>query len=421
MTRTTIESIEVIARTTSETGGLRKKGAASAAPFSFGTMLENVPGSVRVARLFGIDINIHFSWILIFFLVVLNLADSFPQQFPKWSNEKGLVVAAITAFLFFGSVLGHELAHSLVARRFRMSVSSITLFLLGGVANLRKEPPSAQAEFFMASAGPATSVLIGVVGLGVAFFLESRAALPNAEAVQAIAGYLGTVNLYLAAFNMIPGFPLDGGRVLRSLIWGITGNRTRATTIAARGGQLVAFALGAFVVYEVVVLQEASGLWLGLIAYFLYSAATSTLQQERVVSVVGDAKVGPLMTTDFRSTPPGVTVGQLIRDLVLPMNLRAIPVLSGENFIGLVAIGDLRKVDQARWAETPVEQVMTPASELPTASPDDPLTTALERFGETELPLLPVIKDGRLVGLLYRESVIGYVRMQEMLGLEGRR
>jgi Zn-dependent protease/CBS domain-containing protein len=384
-------------------------------------MLENVPGSVRVARLFGIDINIHFSWILIFFLVVLNLADSFPQQFPKWSNEKGLVVAAITAFLFFGSVLGHELAHSLVARRFRMSVSSITLFLLGGVANLRKEPPSAQAEFFMAAAGPATSVLIGVVGLGVAFLLDSRAALPNAEAVQAVAGYLGTVNLYLAAFNMIPGFPLDGGRVLRSLIWGITGNRTRATTIAARGGQLVAFALGAFVVYEVVVLQEASGLWLGLIAYFLYSAATSTLQQERVVSVVGDAKVGPLMTTDFRSTPPGITVGQLIRDLVLPMNLRAIPVLSGEKFIGLVAIGDLRKVDQARWAETPVEQVMTPASELPTASPDDPLTTALERFGETELPLLPVIKDGRLVGLLYRESVIGYVRMQEMLGLEGRR
>jgi Zn-dependent protease/CBS domain-containing protein len=384
-------------------------------------MLGNMPGSVRVARLFGIDINIHFSWILIFFLVVLNLADSFPQQFPQWSNEKGLVVAAITAFLFFGSVLGHELAHSLVARRFRMSVSSITLFLLGGVANLRKEPPSAQAEFFMAAAGPATSVLIGVVGLGVAFLLDSRAALPNAEAVQAVAGYLGTVNLYLAAFNMIPGFPLDGGRVLRSLIWGITGNRTRATTIAARGGQLVAFALGAFVAYEVVVLQEASGLWLGLIAYFLYSAATSTLQQERVVSVVGDAKVGPLMTTDFRSTPPGITVGQLIRDLVLPMNLRAIPVLSGEKFIGLVAIGDLRKVDQARWAETPVEQVMTPASELPTASPDDPLTTALERFGETELPLLPVVKDGRLVGLLYRESVIGYVRMQEMLGLEGRR
>jgi Zn-dependent protease/CBS domain-containing protein len=384
-------------------------------------MLGNVPGSVRVARLFGIDINIHFSWILIFFLVVLNLADSFPQQFPQWSNQKGLVVASITAVLFFVSVLAHELAHSLVARRFNMSVSSITLFLLGGVANLRKEPPSAQAEFFMAAAGPATSVLIGVVGLGFAFLLDPRAALPNAEAVQAVAGYLGSVNLALAVFNMIPGFPLDGGRVLRSAIWGVTGNRTRATTIAARGGQLVAFALGAFVVYELLILQEVSGLWLGLIAYFLYSAATSTLQQEKIVSVVGGARVAPLMTTDFRSTAPGTMVGQLIRDLVLPMNLRAIPVVSGDRFIGLVAIGDLRKVDQARWAETPVDTVMTPASELPTVSPDDPLTTALERFAETELPLLPVIKDGRLVGLLYRESVIGYVRMQEMLGLEGRR
>src|SRR5256714_5151517 len=130
-------------------------------------MLGDVPGSVRVARLFGIDINVHFSWLLIFFLVVLNLADSFPQQFPQWSDQKGLVVAAITAFLFFGSVLAHELAHSLVARRFQMSVSSITLFLLGGVANLTKEPPSAKAEFFMAIAGPATSVAIGTVALGV--------------------------------------------------------------------------------------------------------------------------------------------------------------------------------------------------------------------------------------------------------------
>ena len=381
---------------------------------------RRVPGSVRIARLFGIDINIHFSWILIFFLVVLNLADSFPQQFPQWSNQKGLVVAAITAFLFFGSVLGHELAHSLVARRFQMSVSSITLFLLGGVANLRKEPPSAQAEFFMAVAGPATSVVIGVVGLGVAFLIDPRA-LPNAEAIQAVAAYLGTVNLYLAAFNMIPGFPLDGGRVLRSIIWAVSGDRTRATTIAARGGQVVAVAFGAFVFYEVIILRDASGLWLGLIAYFLWNAASSSLQQERISSAVGGAKVGPLMTTDFKSTPPGVMVGQVIRDLVLPMNLRAIPVVSGDRFIGLVAIGDLRKVDQSRWVETLVEQVMTPAAELPTVSPDDPLATALERFSATELPLLPVIKDGRLVGILYRESVIGYVQMQEMIRAEGRR
>jgi CBS domain-containing protein len=220
---------------------------------------------------------------------------------------------------------------------------------------------------------------------------------------------------------LIPGFPLDGGRVLRSAIWAVSGDRNRATTIAARGGQLVALAFGAFVLYELVVVREASGLWLGLIAYVLWNAASATLQQERIASAVGGAKVGPLMTTDFKSTPPGVMVGQVIRDLVLPMNLRAIPVVSGDRFIGLVAIGDLRKVDQSRWVETLVEQVMTPASELPTVTPDDPLGTALERFSATELPLVPVVKDGRLVGVLYRESVIGYVRMQEMLRAEGRR
>jgi Zn-dependent protease/CBS domain-containing protein len=390
-------------------------------------MLGNVPGSIRIARLLGIDIRVHVSWILIFFLLVLSLSDQvFPRQFPQWSDQKNFVVSAITAFLFFGSVLAHELSHSVVARRFRMSVSSITLFLLGGVANLTKEPPSAKAEFFMASAGPAMSVVIGVVALAIAALVNGAIGrVQNIEAVGAIANYLGQINLVLAVFNLIPGFPLDGGRVLRSIIWGISRDRTLATRIAARGGQLVAGGLlvlaAAFVVGPIDEGNWTQAFWFGLIAYFLYNAATASLQQERISSVVGDARVGPLMTTDNRSTAPGVMVGQLIRDLVLPMNLRAIPVVSGDRLLGLVTIGDLRKVDQDRWAVTPVDAVMTPASELPAVSPDDPLATALERFAATDLPLLPVMKDGRLVGLLYRESVIGYVRMREMLGLEGRR
>jgi CBS domain-containing protein len=195
-----------------------------------------------------------------------------------------------------------------------------------------------------------------------------------------------------------------------------------ATRIAARGGQTIAVLLVvAGVVLAFRLDATINGLWLAFIAYFLWNAATATLQQERVASVIGGARVGPLMTTDFKTTSPGVMIGQVIRDLVLPMNLRAIPVVSGDRFIGLVAIGDLRKIDQARWAETPVDEVMTRAADLPTVSPDDPLTLALERFGSTDLPLLPVVKDGTLVGLLYRESVIGYVRMQEMLGVQGRR
>src|SRR5207245_2685769 len=179
-----------------------------------------MPGSIRIARILGIDIRIHVSWILIFFLVVLSLSESeFPDNYPLWGAQKTFIVSAITAALFFASVLAHELAHSLVARGFRMSVSSITLFLLGGVANLTREPPSARAEFFMAGAGPATSVLVGVTGLAM-----TTAIGPNApdgsvlQVVRAVALYLGKINLYVAAFNLIPGFPLDGGRLLRSLI-----------------------------------------------------------------------------------------------------------------------------------------------------------------------------------------------------------
>lgn len=393
-----------------------------------------MPGSVRVARLFGIDIRIHVSWILIFFLVVLSLSESiYPDQFPQWSHQKTFVVSAVTALLFFGSVLAHELAHSLVARRFRMSVSSITLFLLGGVANLTREPPSAKAEFFMAAAGPLTSIVIGVVGVAVALATEaSLATVPWLQVVGAIAGYLGPINLVVAAFNLIPGFPLDGGRVLRSAIWAIGKDRVRATRIAARGGQIVAglfLLLAANFVFglDVEVLgirlgpNPTQGLWYGLIAYFLFNAATSSLQQERLSSVVGTVRVGQLMTTDVHTVPAGSTVGSLIRDLVLPLNLRAIPVVSGDRMIGLVTIGDLRKVEQERWAVTPVDEVMTRIEDLPTVTPDDPLTTALERFGATELPLLPVMSGRSLAGLLFKESVIGYVRMREMLGLEGRR
>jgi Zn-dependent protease/CBS domain-containing protein len=386
-----------------------------------------MPGSIRVARIFGIDINIHFSWIVIFFVIVTNLSESiYPDQFPQWSRQKTFVVSAVSALLFFASVVAHELAHSLVARRFQMTVSSITLFMLGGVASLTREPPSAKAELFMAAAGPLTSIVIGVAGVIIAFAADAAlASAPWLQVVSAVAGYLGPINLIVAVFNLVPGFPLDGGRVLRAAIWAITKDRLAATRIAARGGQVFAgilFTVGVAFLFGIGFPQnELQGVLYGFIAYFLWNAASSSLQQERLASVVGGATVGPLMTTDFRSTPPGVMVGQVIRDLVLPMNLRAIPVVSGDRLLGLVAIGDLRKVEQDRWPTTAVEQVMTPASELATVSPDDPLGIALERFGATELPLLPVVKDGRLVGVLHREAVIGYVRMQEMLGLQGRR
>jgi len=380
-----------------------------------------VPGSFRIARILGIDVRVHLSWILIFLLVTFSLADQvFPFNYPTWSQQKTIIVAAITALLFFTSVVLHEFAHALVARRFKMQVSSITLFLLGGVASLTKEPPSAKAEFFMAIAGPATSLVIGALSLELSQLVtDSLSQAPTLQPVEAVSGYLGYVNVAVAVFNLIPGFPLDGGRVLRSLIWGLRRDRATATKIAARGGQAVA---GLFVLWAGyrVLNGDPGGLWMGLIAYFLYGAATQTLQQEQVVRAVTGARVSQLMTSDYVAVPPGTRVATLVRDHVLPRNLRAIPIVDDGRFVGLVTIADLRKVEQDQWPTTAVEAVMTPASELASVAPNDDLAVALDRFGP-DTPLLPVVTDGRIVGLLFRESVGGYVRMREMLGVDTRR
>lgn len=382
-----------------------------------------MPGSFRVARVLGIDIRIHISWVLIFFLVLLSLADQvFPASYPQWSQQKTFIVSAIAAFLFFASVLLHELAHALVALRFKMSVSSITLFLLGGVANLTKEPPSAKAEFLMAGAGPLTSLAIGGLGLLVQqLVVENIDQLPSLQPVEAVAGYLGFINIAVAVFNLVPGFPLDGGRVLRSIIWALRRDRVEATRIAARGGQLVAALMVVYAGSRVIEGEAMSGLWLGLIAYFLYGAASQALQQERMSAAIGNVRVGQLMTTDFRSVPAGTSIGQLIRDVVLPHNLQAIPVVAHDRLVGLVTIADLRKVEQDQWSTTSVDAVMTLVSDLTTVAPDEQLVAALDRFGGGDLPLLPVVDHGSLVGVLYRESVVSYVRMREMLGFDARR
>ena len=378
-----------------------------------------MPGSFRIARILGIDIRVHLSWVLIFLLVTLSLADQvFPFSYPQWSQQKTIIIAAITALLFFGSVVLHEFAHALVAIRFRMSVSSITLFLLGGVASLTKEPPSAKAEFFMAIAGPATSLVIGGICLGVAQLVtDSLGVLPGLQPVEAVAGYLGYVNVAVAVFNLIPGFPLDGGRVLRSIVWGVRRDRIGATRVAARGGQLVAAAFVIWAGYRIFT-GDAGGLWIGLIAYFLYGAASQTLQQERVLEAVGGSRVAQLMTTSAVAVPRGMSLGTLVRDHVLGQNLRAVPVVDANGRLaGLVTIADLRKVAQEQWPLTYVESVMTPAADLPTVGPTDELAVALERFGDGQ-PLLAVTGErGTLVGLLYRDAVEGYVRTREVLGL----
>ncbi len=358
-----------------------------------------MPGSFRVARILGIDIRIHISWVLIFLLVLLSLADQvFPDWYPQWSQQKTFLISAIAALLFFTSVLLHELAHAIVALRFKMSVSSITLFLLGGVANLTKEPPSAKAEFFMASAGPLTSLTIGALAFLVQQLVTNNIdVVPSLQPVEGVARYLSFINIAVALFNLVPGFPLDGGRVLRSIIWGVRRDRVAATRIAARGGQLVAGLMVVYGVSRALDGEAMTGLWMFLIAYFLYGAASQSLQQERVTAAVGSVRVAQLMTTNFRSAPAGISIGQLIRDIVLPNNLQAIPIVARQfkmsvSSITLFLLGGVANLTK------------------------EPPSARAEFFMASAGPLTSLT-----IGVLFRDAVVGYVRMQETLGLDARR
>lgn len=380
-----------------------------------------MPGSLTVARILGIDIRIHFSWFLIFAMILLSLADRvLPELRPNWSDQKTWIVAAVTAVLFFVSVLLHELAHAIVARGFRMPVSSITLFLLGGVANLAKEPPSAKAEFLMAAAGPLASLALGGLAIAIAYLVDVRLAFdPNLDPVGVVATYLGVINLTLAIFNMIPGFPLDGGRVLRSIVWGIRGDRSQATRIAARGGQVVAGLLLALGLLRMLQWNDAfGGAWSALIAYFLYSAAGAAIQQERLTNLLGDVRVSRLMRTDVPAVSASATVGTLVRDVVMPLNVQGATVSEGDRIVGLVTVGAVRRIPQERWESALVRDVMTGVDGIPSVSPEDTLVTALEKFSDTDLPVLPVLQRATYVGLLQQEALTGYLKMREALGLK---
>jgi Zn-dependent protease/CBS domain-containing protein len=370
-----------------------------------------MPGSLRLGRLFGIAIRVHFSWALIFLLVTLSLAQGVLPA--SWSDTKQLVVAAIAALLFFICVLLHELAHSLVARRLGMRVSSITLFLLGGVSNLTEEPKRASAEFFMAVAGPLTSFVLAGLAYGVHQLAARVLDAAAMTTVTPVTDYLTTINIGVALFNLVPGFPLDGGRVLRSIIWGLRRDRSAATRIASRGGEVVAVLLG-LIGGLLLLTGDAVGLWYFVIAYFLFGMARGSLEQERVEGLAKGIRVRQLMSTDFRSTSPETTLDVFIRDLVLPFNLRAVPVLSQGRLQGALTIGDLHKVVASGWSSTRVGQVMIPAREVHSVAPDDLLVSALERLGPSDT-FLPVIEAGAVIGVLERDAVTGYLRTREML------
>jgi Zn-dependent protease/CBS domain-containing protein len=375
-----------------------------------------MPGSFRIGRIAGIDIFIHVSWIIIFVLLTWSLATGwFAVLYPGWSTITYWVVSLIAALLLFVAVLVHELAHSLVARARGLQVKNITLFIFGGVSNIEQEPQTPGVEFQMAFVGPLTSLVIG----GIAYLLQ-LALGENTSPLAAILRYLAVTNILLGIFNLIPGFPLDGGRVLRSIIWKLTGSLRTATRVTTLVGEMIAYLfilLGIWLFFGGNLLD---GIWLGFIGWFLLNAAQSANAQSMLQSMLKGVTVGEVMNPSPITVPANISLQKLVDDYFLPRGLRSAMVTQFDQLAGLITLSDIRSVPREQWSQVSVGQVMIPVNKLYVVSPQQSLNDVLPLMAEHDVNQLPVVQDGRLVGVLSRDAIMRYLEVRRSLGIDRR-
>ncbi len=373
-----------------------------------------MPGSLRIGKIAGIDIYIHVSWIIILVLLTVSLAIGwFPQLYPGQSTTTYWIVSLIAALLLFVSVLLHELAHSLVARRRGLPVKNITLFIFGGVSNIEQEPKDPGIEFQVAVVGPITSLLIGAV----CFLLQLPLRGTNSP-LEEILFYLAVTNLLLGVFNLIPAFPLDGGRVLRSIIWKISGSMRQATRAASITGQVIAYLfilLGIWLLFTVSILD---GIWLGFIGWFLLSSAQSANSQVMLASVFNSVTVGEVMNPKPMTVPANISLQQLVDAYFLPGALRYALVMQNDQLVGLITLSDIRHIPREQWEQVPVSYAMIPLSRLHVVSPQQSLSEVLPLMAGRDVNQLPVVQNGTPVGIVSRDAIVQYLEVRRGLGLD---
>lgn len=369
--------------------------------------------SLRLIKISGIQIGIHYTWFIVFALVTLSLATGyFPSRYPDWGTAAYLGVGLLTSILFFASVLAHELSHSFVARAFGIPVKSITLFIFGGVANIEREPDRPLAEFLVAVAGPASSLLLAL-GFGI-LWLGGQGL--NVTPLAGLGLYLATVNLSLALFNLIPGFPLDGGRVFRSLVWAWTGNMHRATRWAVTTGRVAA--VGMIIAGGVLFLTGnwSSGLWLAFIGWFLDNAATQSAHQAWLREALDGYTAGDFASAGCRAVDSNTPLDWVMRDYVLPQGESCFIVTEGQQAQGVVTLKQLQQVPRQRWGWTPVRQIMTPLSNLKPVRAAEAAYSVLERMISEGQSLLPVMEDSRFIGLVRQDSLLRFAQTRVSAG-----
>ncbi len=381
----------------------------------------------RIGRILGIELRVDWSWVLIFVLLTWNLFAVFSHWHPAWSSMETFAIAASASLVFFGCILLHELAHSVVAKTYGLQVRSITLFLFGGVSNIEHEPPSAKSEFFIAIVGPITSIALGVVFLVLASAVTTISMTDAGGAWTAVARlgpmttllvWLGPINIVIGIFNLVPGFPLDGGRILRSILWSITGELSTATRWASATGQMIGwlFIGGGIAMTFGVHLPFfgtglGSGIWLAFIGWFLHSAAAQASSRLALDEALAGMTVEQLMHRDGPIVSPELSVADLVHDHLIPGDDRALPVVQDAAFVGLVSMSDVRSVPPEQWASIPVRSIMRGRDTLSVAAPEEPLVNAFERLAQQDVGQLPVVVDGRLIGMLRRRDITRWLEL----------
>jgi len=369
--------------------------------------------SLRLTTIRSIEVGLHYSWFIIFFLITFSLTTRFASEHPHWTTAEHYTVAIATSLLFFASILLHELAHSFVALAKGIPVRSITLFAFGGVAQIGREPDRPLTEFQIAIAGPIASAL-----LAVGFWFVSHLAGDQFEHVAALGGWLASINLMLAVFNLVPGFPLDGGRVLRAVLWHVTGSFAKATRIAARSGQIIGYGLIVGGIWTGLVTGNwFSGLWLAFIGWFLRNAAQESVLQMSVRSALSGLVAEDIMARDCPTVPGQLSLADLVQEHILRMGRRCFLVSQNGRLEGLITLHQVKAVPQERWNDSVVAEAMTPIDRLHAVAPERPITEVLRVMEQHDVNQVPVTQDGRLLGMITRDHLLRVLSANLELGV----
>ena len=378
-------------------------------------------GGILIGRVRGIAIRVHWTWLAVFALVSWNLQSTILHDLvPQWNDTQRWLGSFAAAVVFFASVLLHELSHAFVAQHYGMKVPSITLFVLGGVSNIEGEMQTAGQEFRIAIAGPLMSVVLGLLMGAVWWSLPTEGAPPVVIFAAGALMYLAGTNVILGIFNLIPGYPLDGGRVLRAIVWASSGDLTKSTRIATRSGTVLAWGLIGIGIMLSLTTRSLSGVWFVLIGLFLKTAAETAYGQMVLERALEGVSVRDVMRPAPEPVDAGANLMRVVQDRVIGRGERAVFVGTEGRVLGLFTVADLAAIPNERLSSMTARDVMVAAEQIITVIPSTPLLEATRAMTERDIHQLPVVEDGRMVGVLSRGDVLQRLETRQRLAQANR-